>query len=94
MNTRVYVDGLPASFTEEELTTLFSSCGTVLSVYIERGEDGGPIGIGHVCMARAEEAREAAQKLHHVRLDGKLLLVFQDGSGPRQHTTSSDQLTV
>jgi RNA recognition motif-containing protein len=94
MNTRVYVDGLPASFTEEELTTLFSSCGTVLSVHIERGEDGVPIGIGHVCMAHAEEAREAVQKLHHVHLDGKLLLVFQEGSGPSQHTTSIGQPAV
>ena len=66
MSAHVYVEGLPTSATEEDLTTLFSECGTVLSVQIARTEDGSSIGIAEVQMARAEEAEQAIHDLHHV----------------------------
>ena len=75
MSAHVYVEGLPTSVTEEDLTTLFSECGTVLSVQIARTEDGSSIGIAEVQMAQAEEAVQAIHDLHHVRLHGQLLLV-------------------
>jgi RNA recognition motif-containing protein len=75
MSAHVYVEGLPTSATEEDLTTLFSECGTVLSVQIARTEDGSSIGIAEVQMARAEEAEQIIHDMHHVRLHGQLLLV-------------------
>jgi RNA recognition motif-containing protein len=71
MSAHVYVEGLPTSATEEDLTTLFSECGTVLSVQIARTEDG----IAEVQMARAEEAEQVIHDRHYVRLHGQLLLV-------------------
>jgi len=59
MSAHVYVEGLPTSTTEEDLTTLFSECGTVMSVQIARTENGSSIGIAEVQMARAEEAVQA-----------------------------------
>src|SRR5688572_29830816 len=73
MSAHVYVEGLPSSVTEEDLTTLFSECGTVLSVQITRTEDGSSIGLAEVQMAQAEEAEQAIHALHHVRLHGQLL---------------------
>ena len=75
MSAHVYVEGLPTSTTEEDLTSLFTECGTVLSVQIARTEDGHSIGIAEVQMAGAREAEQAIHDLHHVRLHGQLLLV-------------------
>lgn len=76
MSARLFVDGLPPSFTEQELATLFSGCGSVLSVQMTL-LDGHSLGIAEVQMA-AEEADRAIRELHHLRLDGKLLLVFRE----------------
>ena len=75
MSAHIYVEGLPTSVTEEDLTTLFSECGTVLSVQIARTENGSSIGIAEVQMAGAREAEQAIHDLHHLRLHGQLLLV-------------------
>ena len=76
MSAQLYLDGLPASVTEEDLRTLCSECGSVLSLRIAR-VDGRSIGIAEVQMARTEEAERAIHRLHHTRIDGHLLLVFR-----------------
>jgi RNA recognition motif-containing protein len=78
MSANLYVDGLPASVTEKDVKTLFSTCGTVLSVCIATTIEGPPMGIAQIQMAEAQEAERAIHDLHHTRLDGNLLLVFGD----------------
>ncbi|MDR4480174.1 MAG: hypothetical protein R3B37_10590 [Nitrospira sp.] len=77
MGGQVCVDGLPPSVTEEDLRTLFSACGTVVSVEMLPTLNGQFLGIAQVEMARAEEADRAIRALHHTKLGDHTLLVFR-----------------
>lgn len=71
----IYVSGLPASFTEERLTTLFVSHGTVDLTWLVRSRiTGQSEGYGYVMMGTEQEAQEALATLHGTRLEGTLLL--------------------
>ena len=63
--------------TEEELKTLFSECGTVLSIQMATPEEGHPLGFARVQMGPHEAAEQAIRTLHHVKLDGSTLLVYR-----------------
>jgi RNA recognition motif-containing protein len=78
MASKLYVEGFPASLSDEELANLFSAFGTVISAAIARTITGESLCFAEVAMAQAEEADEAIKVLHHARMDGKLILIFQD----------------
>lgn len=74
MRRVISVSGLPASFTEERLTNLFVSHGTVDITWLVRSRiTGQSEGHGYVMMGREEEALEALSTLHGTRLEGTLL---------------------
>ena len=72
MKTKVYVDNLAASTTENELSDLFSAYGSVAEVSVPVDETNGrPRGFGFVTMATPEGARTAIQGLN-----GKMIGAF------------------
>lgn len=76
MGSRLYVDGLLASVGEQELKTMFSRFGNVLSAQIYQPGTPAGSGVGAVEMASLEDAQKAISALHHSYLGGILLLVF------------------
>ena len=78
MACKLYVEGFPASLSDQELANLFSAFGTVISTVIARTISDESLCFAEVEMATAEGADEAIKVLHHARMDGKLIIVFQD----------------
>jgi len=83
MNKKLYVGGLPYSVTDEQLSELFESHGTVESakVITERYTDRSR-GFGFVEMGTQAEAEAAIQALNGSELDGRSLTV--NVSKPRE----------
>jgi len=76
MNKKVYVSNLPSQATENELKTLFSSAGDVMSVKIVGDrQTGQPRGFAFVEMSSQWEARRAVSTLNRKNFMGKELLV-------------------
>ena len=77
MEKRLFVGSLPYNTTEEELNTLFSEAGTVVSVkIITDRETGQSKGFGFVEMATVEEAQAAIAKFgENYQLGGRTLIV-------------------
>ncbi|MEJ2009154.1 MAG: RNA-binding protein [Acidobacteriota bacterium] len=74
MNTKIYVDNLPAAATERELEDLFSAYGNVVTVTIvvDRTSQK-PRGFGFVTMVTPEGARAAIQALNGKAINGNTL---------------------
>ncbi len=83
MNKKLYVGGLPYTVTDEQLTELFESHGTVESakVITDRYTDRSR-GFGFVEMGTQAEAEAAIQALNGSELDGRSLTV--NVSKPRE----------
>lgn len=83
MNKKLYVGGLPYTVTDEQLTELFESHGTVESakVITDRYTDRSR-GFGFVEMGTQEEAEQAIQALNGSELGGRSLTV--NVSKPRE----------
>jgi RNA recognition motif-containing protein len=76
MNKKVYVSNLPSEATENELKTLFSSAGDVMSVKIVQDrQTGQPRGFAFVEMSSQWEARRAVSMLNRKTFMGKELQV-------------------
>jgi len=76
MNKKIYVSNLPSQTTEDELKTLFSSAGDVMSVKIVGDrQTGQPRGFAFVEMSSQWEARRAVSMLNRKSFMGKELLV-------------------
>jgi RNA recognition motif-containing protein len=76
MNKKIYVSNLPSQATEDELKTLFSNAGDVMSVKIvEDRQTGQPRGFAFVEMSSQWEARRAVSMLNKKSFMGKELLV-------------------
>jgi len=76
MATRIYVGGLPYSATEEELSNLFSSHGTVSSASVITDKYTGQAkGFGFVEMGTNEEAQSAINTLNGTLMGGRTLTV-------------------
>ena len=88
MNKKLYVGGLPYSVTDEKLTELFESHGTVESakVITDRYTDRSR-GFGFVEMSTQEEAEQAIQALNGTELEGRNLTV--NISKPREDRSRS-----
>ena len=76
MGTKLYVGGLPYSMTEGELEELFKQVGEVTSaqIIIDRFTNKSR-GFGFVTMSTDEEARQAVERLHGSKADGRTLTV-------------------
>lgn len=96
MNKRLFVAGLPFTSTEEELRTLFTEVGVVVSakIIMDR-ETGRSKGFGFVEMETPEEATAAIAKLNDTDFGGRKLVVAEAkpmeerprrdfGNGPRR----------
>lgn len=83
MNKKLYVGGLPYTVTDDQLTELFESHGTVESakVITDRYTDRSR-GFGFVEMGTQEEAEQAIQALNGSELGGRSLTV--NVSKPRE----------
>ena len=88
MNKKLYVGGLPYSVTDEQLTELFQSHGTVESakVITDRYTDRSR-GFGFVEMSTQQEAEQAIQALNGTELEGRSLTVNE--SKPRENRSGS-----
>jgi cold-inducible RNA-binding protein len=76
MNKKLYVGGLPYSFDNHKLETLFSESGTVISAKVIMDRDTGRSkGFGFVEMGSAEEAKQAIKQLNGSVQDGKTITV-------------------
>lgn len=64
----ILLDGLPLSFTDEDLRRVCAPFGVVVQAHLVRMPDGTPIGFGRVELASTEAAEAARQGL-----DGKTL---------------------
>ena len=88
MNKKLYVGGLPYSVTDEQLTELFESHGTVESakVITDRYTDRSR-GFGFVEMSTQAEAEQAIAALNGTELEGRSLTV--NVSKPREDRSRS-----
>ena len=75
MGKKLFVDGSPASCTDQQPYDLFVPFGQVLSARVIRGHRGESLRFGFVEMASEEEAVRAQQALHRTFLEGQSLIV-------------------
>ncbi|GAH65367.1 unnamed protein product [marine sediment metagenome] len=76
MNKKLYVGGLPYSVTDDQLSELFATHGTVESVKVitDRYTDSSR-GFGFVEMSSQQEAESAIEALNNTELGGRTLTV-------------------
>lgn len=76
MGRRLYVGNLPYKATDEELTALFGTVGTVASARVMRDTATGRArGFAFVEMATDEEAQKAISEFNQRPMDGRALVV-------------------
>jgi RNA recognition motif-containing protein len=73
--TKLFVDGLPRSFDDQQLHDLFAGYGQVVSARILTSVSARLPLAGYVVMASAEETDRAIEALDRTRLNGQWLLV-------------------
>ncbi len=72
----IHIGNLPLDCTEEELRTLFESCGAVEAVeIISNVRTREPLGYGFVVMKTDEEGQKAITTLNNTSLKGKVIVV-------------------
>jgi RNA recognition motif-containing protein len=79
----LFVDGLPASFTHEQLRELFAAVGTVLWSRIVADADGRCSGFAYVDMETSDEAQNAAKRLDGYKIAGSSLAVMISNRAPQ-----------
>ena len=72
---KLFVDGLPASFGNKELSDLFTDFGTVLSAEVVKSDEGISLQFGFVAMGTSREALRAMAALNGSSVKDHLLLV-------------------
>ncbi len=83
MGRRLYVGNLPYKATDEDLTTLFSSAGSVASARVMRDmATGRARGFGFVEMTTDEAAQKAIEQFHEYEMEGRKLVVNEDKPKP------------
>lgn len=75
MGKKLFVEGFPESFTDQQLYDLFVPFGQVLSVRVISGHTGESLRFGFVEMVSEEEAVLAQQALHRTLLEWQSLIV-------------------
>ena len=89
MGTRLFVDGIPSSFTDPQLKDAFVRYGTVLSAEIVRNPRGVSLRFGYVEMAMRHEANRAILQLNRLQLYGVSSVVRIANSGTSGPTWSA-----
>jgi cold-inducible RNA-binding protein len=77
LGTKLMVEGLPPSFSTQQLKDLFAPFGTVLSAVIIIDLAGMSLRTGEVEMSTPQEAETAMRTLHRSHIQGEILLVFE-----------------
>lgn len=72
---KLFVDGLPASFSSKDLSDLFTDFGTVLRAEVVENEEGASLQFGFVSMGTSREAHRAMAALNGSIVEDHLLLV-------------------
>jgi len=80
MTHELMIDGLPSSYSEQQLNNLFSQFGRVLSASVLMDSTGRSLRMGKVTMSTEEEAKKAKLALHRSNLSGSVLIVFPHDS--------------
>ncbi len=76
MTKRLFVGGIPHSFTDAQLQEMFSKFGTVVSAKVITDRDTGQgKGFGFVEMETEEQANAAIEKLNGTELEGRKIAV-------------------
>ncbi|MCX7928910.1 MAG: RNA-binding protein [Patescibacteria group bacterium] len=76
MTTRLFVGGLPWSTTSDDLSSLFSQAGTVVSATVVTDRmTGRSRGFGFVEMGSEEEAQFAVQRFNNSEVGGRKIIV-------------------
>ncbi|HEY3197849.1 MAG TPA: RNA-binding protein [Nitrospirales bacterium] len=83
VGSTLFVDGLPLSFTHQQLRDLFEPIGTVLWSRIVADANGQCSGFGYVDMDTAEQAQRAAKVLDGCKLAGFSLAVMISNRAPQ-----------
>mmetsp|Transcript_6626 Transcript_6626/g.10436 ORF Transcript_6626/g.10436 Transcript_6626/m.10436 type:complete len:335 (+) Transcript_6626:241-1245(+) len=74
----VYVEGIPYEYKEEELWTLFGTCGTVVDIRLPRWNDTGRLrGYAHVDFETSDEAKKCIEKLNRHSLGSRYITVSE-----------------
>jgi len=90
MSKKLYVGGLSYSTTEDELQSLFSNQGTVLSAVVVTDRDSGRSkGFGFVEMASDKDAANAIEQLDGTSLGGRNIMVNEARERAPRRATSS-----
>jgi RNA recognition motif-containing protein len=76
MGSKLFLDGLPPSFSTQQLKDLLAPFGTVRSALVMIDPAGKSLRMGKVEMSTPRGAERAIQNLHRSHLQGRLLLVF------------------
>lgn len=76
MAYRLTVDGLPRSFTDEDLQELFQSYGRILKAMMIHSLHIPSYHYGSIEMATADEAERAREALNGTMVDHHVILVF------------------
>ena len=72
MGNMLFVEGFPASVTDQELYSLFASVGQVLSARVVRGHAGESLRFGFVEMASKVEAVQPSRHFIELTLKGNV----------------------
>jgi RNA recognition motif-containing protein len=88
MANNIYVGGFPYKTTKDDLTKLFSTCGTVVhaKVILDR-ETGRPKGFGFVEMSTDAEAKAAVAKLNGAMLGGRKIFAVEGRADKSKRAT-------
>lgn len=90
MNTMLHVGNLPKTTTEDELRTLFTEVGDVMTLKIMTDRDSGESkGYAFLTMSAESEADKAVSKLNTYLLGGRPLKVSFAKSRTRRSSTES-----
>jgi RNA recognition motif-containing protein len=72
----LFVDGLPTSFSSQDLSDLFTDFGTVLKAEVVKNKEGHSLQFGFVAMGTSGEAYRAMASLNGSIVSDHLLLVM------------------
>ncbi|NGX28235.1 MAG: hypothetical protein K940chlam1_00410 [Candidatus Anoxychlamydiales bacterium] len=87
---KLYVGNLPHSYTEQELTDLFSTFGSVVSAKLILDRDTGKSrGFGFVEMSSKEEAEKAIQEQNGKEVGGRTVVVNEARQREKRDNRSS-----
>lgn len=91
MSAKLYVDGVPSFFTDQQLKELFLRYGNVVSAEVMRYPNGESLEFGYVEMATSDEASIAVLRLNKTQLYDQVLRVKIDRQVRDDPTWGNDE---